>query len=394
MKKIFRQENVYTLIWCLYYMQGTLYPEGNVISQGLLAVFLLMSIYYFIKVFKYRHVPKPVIALRYLAIMFGIYGLLRLGVSTTGWKYVNESTTYFKEYELSILPFFAFYYFSREHMINTKWFYNFSFIFFGTAIASFFYQEAQALLRSFRDEVTNNSGYFVVSLMPLLVFFRKKPLLQYIALFLVFILVMHGMKRGAIMVVVLGGVYFIWASFKKARGTKKFLFVIMGGVAVVGAIVFVQDLLANSDYMQFRLEQTRSGDMSERENMYPAYYHYFFDHAGPLEYLFGYGANGTLKNMGDFAHQDWLETMMNQGFLGLSLLLFFWLSMLITLWRSRLQNCPSITVIIALFVIIYLMKSMFSMSINGMTLFATSSLAYAIVGLDDSIVRKELANLK
>ena len=392
MKKIFRQENVYTLIWCLYYMQGTLYAEGSVISQGLLAVFLLMSFYYFIKVFKYTYVPKPVVAFRYLAIMFGIYGLLRLGVSTYGWKYVNESTTYFKEYEISILPFFAFYYFSREHMINTKWFYKFSFIFFGTAIASYFYQEAQALMQSFRDEVTNNSGYFVVSLMPLLVFLRKNPLLQYIALFIVFILVLHGMKRGAILAVILGGAYFIWASIKKTRGTKKVLFVILSIAAVVGAIVFLQDLLANSDYMQLRLEQTRNGDMSERENMYPAYYHYFFDNAGSIEYLFGYGADGTLKNMGDFAHQDWLETMMNQGFLGLSLMLFFWVSMLMTLWRSSLRNCQSITVIIALFVIIYLMKSMVSMSINGMTLFTISSLAYAIVGLDDPIVRKELTN--
>lgn len=391
MKKIFRQENIYTLIWCLYYMQGTLYAEGSAISQGLLAVFLLMSLYYFIKVFKYTNVPKPVLALKYLAILFGIYGLLRLGVSTTGWKYVNESTTYFKEYEISILPFFAFYYFSREHMINSKWFYNFSFIFFVTAIASFFYQEAQALLHSWRQEVTNNSGYFVVSLMPLLVFLRKKPLIQYIALFVVFILVMQGMKRGAILACIFGGAYFVWASYNKAKGTKKFLFVILGGVAVVGAIVFFQNLLANSDYMQLRLEQTRNGDMSERENMYPAYYQYFFDNAGFLEYLFGYGADGTLKNMGDFAHQDWLETLMNQGFLGLSLLLFFWVCMLMTLLRSRMQNCPNITVIIALFVIIYLMKSMFSMSINGMTLFATSSLAYAIVGLDDSKIRKEFA---
>lgn len=28
MKVIFRQHNFYTLLWCLYYLQGTLYESG------------------------------------------------------------------------------------------------------------------------------------------------------------------------------------------------------------------------------------------------------------------------------------------------------------------------------------------------------------------------------
>lgn len=57
MKRLFTQENIYTIVWCLYYMQGTLYPEGSAISQGLLALFLLMSVYYVSKVLQmlYKH---------------------------------------------------------------------------------------------------------------------------------------------------------------------------------------------------------------------------------------------------------------------------------------------------------------------------------------------------
>lgn len=392
MRKYLKQQYVYPCIWCLYYLQGTLYAEGSIISQGLLAVFLLYSIYYFIRVCKYKNVPRPIKALKYLAIIFGVYGLLRLGVDTSGWRYVNDATTYFKEYELSILPVFAFYYFSRERLIDSKWFYQFTFVFFITAIASFMYQEAQALLRTWRGETTNNAGYFVVSLMPLLVFYRKKPIIQYVALFLVFILVIQGMKRGAIVAVIIGGAYFVWSSYKKAKGTKKFLFILLGIVAVFGAVTYFQHQLANSEYMQFRLEQTQRGDMSERENMYPAYYNYFLDNAGVIQLLFGYGADGTLKNMGDFAHQDWLEAMMNQGLLGLCLMLYFWISLLSVTWHSRLLKCPNITIILSLFVIIYFMKSMVSMSINGMTLFATSALAYALAGLDDPSIRKELTD--
>lgn len=392
MHKYFKQQYIYPFIWCLYYLQGTLYAEGSIISQVLLAVFLLCSIYYFIHVCKYKNVPAPINALKYLAIMFGVYGLLRLGADTSGWKYVNDATTYFKEYELSILPVFAFYYFSRERLIDSKWFFQFTVVFFLTAVASFMYQEEQALLRTWRDEATNNAAYFVVSLMPLLVFYRKKPLVQYAALFVVFSLVIQGMKRGAILAVIIGGAYFVWSSFKKARGRKKILYLLMGIIAVMGAISYFQYQLANSDYMQLRMEMTQDGDMSNREYMYPAYYNYFFDMSGPVEFLLGFGADSTLKNMGDFAHQDWLETMMNQGFLGLSLMLYFWLSLLMATWRSRLLKCPNITIILSLFVIIYFMKSMVSMSINGMTLFATSAFAYALAGLDDPFVRKELMN--
>lgn len=392
MLKYFKQQYLYPFIWCLYYLQGTLYAEGSIISQGLLAVFLLCSIYYFIKVCNYKNVPAPINALKYLAILFGVYGLLRLGVDTSDWRYVNDATTYFKEYELSILPVFAFYYFSRERLIDSKWFYQFSFVFFITAIASFMYQEAQALLSSWRDETTNNAGYFVVSLLPLLVFYRKKPIIQYAALLIIFILVIRGMKRGAILAVVIGGAYFVWSSFKKAHGKKKFIFLLMGIIAVIAAVAFFQYQLANSDYMQLRMEMTKDGDMSNRESMYPMYYNYFFDKSGPIEFMFGFGADGTLKNMGDFAHQDWLETMMNQGFLGLSLMLYFWISLFVTTWHSRLLKCPNLTIIMSLFLIIYFIKSMISMSINGMTLFATSALAYALAGLDNPSIREELTD--
>lgn len=392
MLKYFKQQYIYPFIWCLYYLQGTLYAEGSIISQGLLAVFLLCSIYYFIQVCKYKNVPRPIKALKYLAIMFGFYGLLRLGVETSGWRYVNDATTYFKEYELSILPIFAFYYFSRERLIDSKWFYQFTFVFFVTAIASFMYQETQALLRTWRGETTNNAGYFVVSLMPLLVFYRKKPIIQYAALLLIFLLVIRGMKRGAILAVVIGGAYFVWSSFKKAHGKKKLLFLLMGLIAVIASVAFFQYQLANSDYMQLRMEMTKEGDMSNRESMYPAYFNYFFDKAGPLEFMFGFGADGTLKNMGEFAHQDWLETMMNQGILGLSLMLYFWISLFVTTWHSRLLKCPNITIIMSLFLIIYFIKSMISMSINGMTLFATSALAYALAGLYNPSIREELTD--
>lgn len=392
MKKLFTQENIYTIVWCLYYMQGTLYTEGSAISQALLAFFLMMSVYYVVKVLQMSYKHKVIKAFLFLALMFGIYGLLRLGAETTGWLRINSATDYFKEYEISILPIFAFYYFAVTRRINGQWFYNVSFLFLITACASFSYQETQALLSTLRDETTNNAGYFVLSLMPVVVFLRKKPLVQYVFLIIIFCLVVSGMKRGAIIGAIFGCGYFVWKSYNSAKGARKFLYILLGLGAIIAGVVYFEYLLATSDYMQQRIAQTKAGDMSERENMYPAYLDYFFSNASVIEYLFGYGADGTLKNIGDFAHQDWIETLMNQGLLGIILLLNYWVTIIFVTIKCYIRRYSNITLILALFIIIYFIKSMVSMSINGMTLFSTSVLAYALAAIDNQSIRKDLTD--
>lgn len=390
MNRYLTQENTYTIIWCLYYFQGSLYAEGSPISQALLALFFIMSIYYVVKVLQMPYKNKVIKAFLYLALMFGFYGLLRLSADTSGWKYVNAATDYFKEYELSILPVFAFYYFSVTRRVDSQWFYYMAFLFLITACASFFYQEAQALLLTWRDEATNNAGYFVLSLMPIVVFLRKKPVVQYAFLIIIFYLVISGMKRGAIFGAIICCAFFLWESCKTAKGTRKFLYIVLGILAIIVGVMVFRYQLSTSDYMQLRIEQTERGDMSARENMYPEYLGYYFSNASIVELLFGYGADGTLKNMGDFAHQDWIETLMNQGFLGVFLLLNYWMSIFYVTIKCFVKRYSNVALILSLFLIIYFMKSMVSMSINGMTLFSTSALAYALAAMDNVCIRRDL----
>jgi O-antigen ligase len=94
--------------------------------------------------------------------------------------------------------------------------------------------------------------------------------------------------------------------------------------------------------------------------------------------------------VGDFAHQDWIETLMNQGFLGVFLLLNYWWALFMAAYRSYVKRYVNITNIIALFLIIYFTKTMVSMSINDMTIFSTSALAYALAAMDDALIRKDI----
>lgn len=392
MRVVFRPENIYTTVWCLYYMQGTLYPEGSVISRGLMGVFLLMSIYYFLKVLSFKRNHPVIKAFQYLAIMFGVYGLLRLVDDTHEWKRVNDATTYFKLYEMSVLPIFAYYYFAKIGRINSRWFYRISFLFLATAIVAFNYSQAIAMKTYGLDEITNNAGYIVLSLLPIVVFLKKRPWVQYAFLVVIFVLVVSGMKRGAILALLLGTSYFVWESFKKAKGNKKVLYIFLGALVVVGGVMYFQYKLATSEYMQYRLGKTIEGDMSARDEMYPEFLEFYFKNATVSEYLLGYGADGTLKNVGEFAHQDWIETLMNQGFLGVFLLLNYWWALFMAAYRSYVKRYGNITIIIALFLIIYFTKTMVSMSINDMTIFSTSALAYALAAIDDALIRKDLNN--
>lgn len=387
---VFRPENIYTTVWCLYYMQGTLYPEGSVISRGLMGVFLLMSIYYFLKVFSFKRNHPVIKAFQYLAIMFGVYGLLRLGDATQEWKRVNDATTYFKLYEMSILPIFAYYYFAKTGRINSRWLYRISFLFLVTAIVAFNYSQAIAMKTYGLDEITNNAGYIVLSLLPIVVFLKKSPWVQYAFLVVIFVLVVSGMKRGAILALLVGTSYFVWESFKKAKGNKKLLYIFLGVLVVAGGVMYFQYKLATSEYMQYRLGKTIEGDMSARDEMYPEFLEFYFQNATVTEYLLGYGADGTLKNVGEFAHQDWIETLMNQGFLGVFLLLNYWWALFMAAYRSYVKRYVNITNIIALFLIIYFTKTMVSMSINDMTIFSTSALAYALAAMDDALIRKDI----
>lgn len=240
------------------------------------------------------------------------------------------------------------------------------------------------------DEITNNAGYIVLSLLPIVVFLKKSPWVQYAFLVVIFVLVVSGMKRGAILALLVGSSYFVWESFKKAKGNKKLLYIFLGVLVVAGGVMYFQYKLATSEYMQYRLGKTIEGDMSARDEMYPEFLEFYFQNATVTEYLLGYGADGTLKNVGEFAHQDWIETLMNQGFLGVFLLLNYWWALFMAAYRSYVKRYVNITNIIALFLIIYFTKTMVSMSINDMTIFSTSALAYALAAMDDALIRKDI----
>lgn len=331
------------------------------------------------------HHPPYIKGLNLLVLMFSIYGfaLILMNPSTIYYSMGGKSMpsyNYIKAIYLSILPIYAFYYFSLKGYLTAKRLRWWAVVFCISCVVSYYHNMQQALLKlmergSSREEITNNVGYIFLSLIPIWALFRKRPLLQYAGLAFCMAFILMGMKRGAILI---GGVvvlYLIWQIIKNARGKQRVIVILLTAVLAVAGVYFVIDMMTSSDYFLQRLAATKEGDTSGRDNLYSFFWTYFTEKAGFLHFLFGRGANGTLEIYYNYAHNDWLEIAVNQGLLGIVVYVVYWKQFYST-WRQS-TNIEAKT-ILALVGIIYSAKTIFSMSYGDMTYVCTSVLGYAL----------------
>ena len=329
--------------------------------------------------------PPYIKGLNLLVMMFSIYGfaLILLNPSTIHYGLSGISTasySYIKSIYLSILPIYAFYYFSLKGYLTEDRLRWWAVVFCSSCVLSYYLYMQQAMEKllergSSAEETTNNAGYLFLSLIPVWVLFRKKPLLQYAGLAFCMAFILMGMKRGAILI---GGVvvlYLIWQIIRNARGKQRFIVILLTAVLAVAGVYYVIDMMTSSDYFIQRLEAAKEGNTSGRDSIYSFFWTYFTEKADVLHYLFGRGANGTLEIYEKAAHNDWLEIAVNQGLLGIAVYVFYWKKLYST-WRQS-TNIEA-TTILALVGIIYFAKTFFSMSYGDMTYVCTSVLGYAL----------------
>ena len=381
----------FIIVWVLYYLQGVLYSSGGAISTGLLGINLLVSFYCAIKIWQMPNHPPYIKGLNLLVLMFSIYGfaLILMNPSTVYYRMSGlsmASYNYIKSIYLSILPIYAFYYFSLKGYLTAERLRRWAVVFCISCVVSYYIYMQQAMEKllergSSAEEITNNAGYLFLSLIPIWVVYRRKPLLQYAGLAFCMAFILMGMKRGAIAI---GGVvvlYLIWQIIKNARGKQRFIVILLTAVLAVAGVYFVIDMMTSSDYFLQRLEATKEGDSSGRDILYSFFWTYFTEKADAIQFLFGRGANGTLEIYYNYAHNDWLEIAVNQGLLGIVVYAFYWKQFYST-WRQS-TNIEAKT-ILALVGIIYFAKTLFSMSYGDMTYVCTSVLGYALATYKNS----------
>ena len=381
--------DVYILLWLLYFLQGVLYPSGSIISQGLLAIILIWSILNYIQLYTEDY-TKPVYfkGFNALVLIFTVYGLLLLIMGNE--LYITEGAIqkvrnfgYLKGIYSSFLPIFSFYLFAQKGRLTEsslkRWFY----IFMIVGVFQFVRAQREALLaammqRRTPEGITNNSGYIFVSLIPGLLLLRKKPIIQYIGLAVCMFFILTSMKRGAIIVGALMVLLFFSYQLRFSSGKKKFGVSLLVILICIVAYFGVDYLLNNNDYFYSRIQATLEGNSSHRGEMYSSLWHTFVYDSSLFQMLFGRGAWGTLTVSFNFAHNDWLEILTNQGLLGIFVFIYYWICFLKSCKGKYLPSESRICLYMIL--LMCFTKTIFSMSYSDMSIYSTSVLGLCLAG--------------
>lgn len=383
MKKVSAQCNLFLLITLLYSTQGAFFQAGGVVSRALLMLSLLISSYYFVIVnIRYRD-SYYIKCLNFFIGIITLYGIINILVGKT--IFFNgtqvENYTYLTNNYVGLLPIYTLYFFSRKEIITQEKIKHITFILVAVAIISYIvsYRTGIASNVTEYEQVTNNAGYIVLSLFPLLFFWRSKLLVQYTLLVIIMLLVIFSMKRGAIMIGGILLVWFLYRSFKVFTRKEKVFLILFGIILCYFVITYVVDFFKESDYAQFLIEKTINGNSSGRDILYAKAWNHIVS-SNIFTFLFGSGANATYEILGNRAHNDWLEILINQGLLGFIIYMFYWYALFRT-WRETKNNELMYSAFGA-FILLYALKSLFSMSYDSMQIYSSIILCWSVATAD------------
>ena len=382
MKKHFNIANIYILLWCVYTLQGVLIPVGSFISRMVFVVIMFISLYYAYVFLTTQKATRYFRAMNMLLVMFIVYGiiLLMFGQTVKGLKVVSNHT-YLQHTLMSFLPVYPFYIFSQKGLINKKMLFPWILVFVVLLTLNYRYNEQVILEQLGSEEVVNNMAYLVLVLIPIICLFDDKRIIQYVLWGYCMFLIISSFKRGAMLIGAICFVFFMFRSIKASKGIKKY-FILLGSIAVVFiGYKLIMDLMVNSDMFNRRLEATMEGDTSGRDSLYSAFWRIFSTEKNPLRFLIGYGANGTLALVGQYAHNDWLELAIDNGLLGIIIYLNYWICFAKT-WRTNKQVAPTIRFVFGMTLFIAFAKTLFSMSFSNTPFYVTLTIGYCLAHYD------------
>ena len=141
--------------------------------------------------------------------------------------------------------------------------------------------------------------------------------------------------------------------------------------------MFISDTMMQNDYFHTRLISTLEGNSSGRDEIYSHIWK-VFENSNMFHFLLGYGAQGSFIMTAKFAHSDWLELLIDQGLLGFIIYINYWKNYYIS-WRSA-KNIE-VKNILGLLLLIFLFKSIFSLSYASYTYYTNCLLGYCLANL-------------
>lgn len=282
--------------------------------------------------------PFPAIVWRLFFVLLSLYcvyaGYIRYGFSGiekailmfTGLNLIyffvsylwnNPSTTTLGNTLYALLAFVMFAILGKKGTLTSKFILVSAILLTVAAIPSFYNAQRLALAKlvSGGEEITVNASTIFLMLLPLL-FCVKKRIISLVLFCVCLFFLITSAKRGNILAAVIPAILFLWLLFKENKKNvfKKSVLII----AVAAIAVWAKDMVLSDDYLLSRYEQTLEGNTSGRDVIYSTMWNMWSGTDSIVNLLFGYGYNGTFlySPIHKFAHNDWLEILVDFGLLG------------------------------------------------------------------------------
>lgn len=377
--------SVFFILINLLFLTKGLIPSFKMAYVGMLYLILAISFFYFYKVNANYSKSGFIIALNIFVLLITIYGVIAL-LQPVNPQILSilpdyRPHTYLTNAYIPLLQIYPLYFFSRKGYINEHVIRNWVIPSVIVAVLAFYVSQLKITgdINAGTVEGTSNVGYLVVSIIPTL-YFLKNIIVKYSMLIFVIVFVFLCAKRGAILIAGISLLWILYHDMKKSSETKKFLILILVAVASLFIYQYVQRIFEESYYMNYLLEKTMEGNSSGRDVLYLKAWENFLN-ADFFIFLFGNGADSTYVILGNRAHSDWLELLTNQGLIGFIIYVTLWIQIFLN-W-TKIKTNRSVFVILGSIVIIFFMKSFFSMWYNSISPIACIPFAWCMAKIDE-----------
>lgn len=358
---------VYLFLWIFYAVLPFIYNSTGMLNL-LLYFFSGTALFYTIYIITHYQLPVYFKTLFAFVFIFSIYGLELIFVGDdVFWQHIGsyvEKDRYILWLYTSLLTVSPMYVFTIKGYIGNQEMRLFFFLMLLACIYDFYgsieiHKKIVALREIEQEEFTITNVYSFLSILPVLLLFKRKVFLQLILLSVLLVYFILSAKRGAIIIGGLCSLLLVWSSLFQLPNNKKYEYLLLLFCLFLGMYFFIAHQIETDAYFAYRVDQTLSGYTSGRDDFFQNIFEFFTNNTSKWQFLFGIGAQGTLSVNTSFAHNDWLAILLEQGLFGLILYVFSWFGFVYTWLKNKCNQ--EVFIALALLLMIGLGKSFFSM---------------------------------
>jgi hypothetical protein len=356
-------KQIYVIMACyfFYYLQDIIYPSSSIVSQALLLYIALygmdglrkqsMSIY---------RTTTDVLWLLFISMLTITFIVSPKTVMGNAYHHIGlvDTINQFKNAIVFCLLFFV-----GKRLYATGRVTDKSVALAGLAllllsVIRFFYTKDVLIEEYGSGENTNNAAYCFVSYLPFLpIVLKEYKKLGIMSIFVAVGFLLSGAKRGAILCAAVAAVVSVYFLIKNKK--MKFKLILSGLIVCIPLYFFVAKEYSENDYLQKRVEDTKENKSSGRDVAYTMLWGHWVNDQNIVTQLFGNGSAQSVAVWGNYAHNDWLELLIDNGLVGCLLYFAIFISLFRQIHRTKIGSIYQLTLYLS--VLMWLMKTIYSM---------------------------------